>query len=78
MSKVVAVNDRGFRVGQDHQNAKLTNHEVDLLLELRDEGWSYGKLRDAFELSKSGVRKICKGMTRCQVADRYKKIEETA
>ena len=68
MKRIVWVNDRGLRVGEDHQNARLTNAEVDLLLALRDDGWSYRQLALKFEISKSGVRKICKGQTRCQAS----------
>lgn len=74
MKKTVAINDRGLRVGEDHQNAKLTNSEVDLLLTLRDEGWSYLRLAEKFDISKSHARYICKGRWRCQCADRWKTV----
>lgn len=75
MKITVAVNERGQRVGDSHPKAKLTNGEVDLLLMLRDENWSYAQLADKFEISKSGVRRICKGTARCQAAVRFKVIE---
>lgn len=31
----VGVNELGLRVGQDHQNAKLTDAEIELLLRFR-------------------------------------------
>lgn len=75
MRLTVGVNERGIRVGEDHQNAKLTDAEVDLLLELREEhGLSYNELAEKFGLSKSGVRKICKGQTRSQRPERYKTV----
>jgi ribosome-binding protein aMBF1 (putative translation factor) len=74
MRKTVAVNERGIRIGEDHQRAKLTNHEVDLLLELREDGWSYRRLADKFEISKSQVRYICKGHSRCQTAVSFKTV----
>lgn len=76
MKRMVGVNDLGLRVGEDHVNARLTNAEVDLLLELWDEGngMSYRELADKFDISKSGARKICKGQTRCQRATRYKAV----
>lgn len=72
--KTVAVNERGLRVGEDHQNAKLTNEEVDRLLELRDEGLSYRQLARIFEISKSGARQICKGYRRSQTATNWKTV----
>lgn len=74
MKRLVGVNERGLRLGEDHRNARLTNSEVDLLLALRDEGWSYQALADKFDLSKSGARKICKGQNRCQSPVRYKAV----
>ena len=74
MKRVVAVNERGLRIGEDHRLAKLTNDEVDRLLELRDEGWSYRQLANAFEISKSCARNICKGYRRCQCAAKYKTV----
>lgn len=74
MKKTIAINDRGLRVGEDHQNAKLTNYEVDLLLQLRDDGWSYLRLAEKFDISKSQARNICKGRSRCQSADRWKSV----
>lgn len=74
MKRTVGVNELGLRIGEDHVNAKLTNHEVDLLLELRGQGWSYQQLADKFDLSKSGARKICKGVNRCQQPSRFKVV----
>lgn len=61
-----AVNERGMRIGESHPGAVLTDHEVDLLLELRDEGYSYSWLAEKFEVSKGTVAKICTGQRRCQ------------
>ncbi|MDZ7918501.1 hypothetical protein [Rhodoferax sp.] len=72
--RTVGVNDIGRRVGDSHPNAKLTDHEVDLLLSLRDEGWPYSKLATKFEISKSQARNICKGLKRCQIPARYKAV----
>lgn len=73
--QVVAVNERGRRVGEDHHNAGLTNHEVDLLLAMRDEGCTYRFLADCFGISKSSVAMICRGERRCQVAMNFKTVE---
>lgn len=72
--RLIGVNELGARVGDSHHNARLTNGEVDLLLSLRDEGWSYQMLADKFDLSKSGARDICKGYSRNQIPIRYKEV----
>lgn len=64
--KLVAVNAKGYRLGEDHQHAKLTNREVDQLLELHEQGWGYKRLARVFEVSKATVRRICSGARRCQ------------
>lgn len=74
MKRMVGVNELGRRIGEDHVNARLTNSEVDLLLELREAGMSYRELGEKFDISKSGARKICKGQNRCQRATRYKTV----
>lgn len=75
MIKHVAVNDRGSPIGECHHKAELSNHEVDMLLEFREEGWSYKQLADKFEIKKSTVRNICKGICRCQSPHRFKLVE---
>lgn len=75
MKVIVGINDAGMRVGQDHQNAKVSDEDVELLLALHTEGWSYRRLADKFELSKSQVRNICKGRKRSQFPTRWKVIE---
>lgn len=77
MKRTVGVNELGRRIGEDHVNARLTNAEVDLLLELRDLGMSYRELGEKFDISKSGARKICKGQNRCQRATRFKTVHVT-
>ena len=64
LARTIAVNALGRRVGDSHHNARLTDNEVDALLELHGEGWGYRKLAAKFEVSKSLVRNICKGRAR--------------
>jgi hypothetical protein len=77
-NRVIGVNDKGIRVGEDHQHAKLSNAEIDLLLELREEGLSYRQLAEKFEISKSHARYICKGRWRCQAATRFMALDRGA
>lgn len=72
-SKAFGVNDRGQRVGESHPGAVLTDHEVDLLLELRGEGYSLRWLSIKFEVSKTCVAKICRGETRSQTVVVYRR-----
>lgn len=62
--RLLKFNEGGRRIGETHHKAVLTDHEVDLLLELREEGKTYGWLAEKFEVSKMTVRSICRGRTR--------------
>jgi hypothetical protein len=70
MQKLVALNEKGARIGQEHPGAKLTDAEVAVLLDLRDEGFSYSWLAAKFEVSKSCARWICTGRNRSQTVAR--------
>ena len=74
MQKLVALNENGRRVNETHPGAKLTDAEVVLLLELRDEGYSYAWLANKFDISKSGARWICTGRNRNQLAARLVRV----
>lgn len=73
----IATNDRGYRVGQDHHNAKLTDIEVAALI--RDRGpednptMSLSQLAKRYGLSKSGVKGILDGNRRGQAQRLVKK-----
>ena len=66
----IKVNERGLRVGESHPRAVLSDHEVELMLELREDGYSYGWLAKKFEVHKQTVAKICQGVRRGQLAFR--------
>ena len=66
MEKRFAINERGLRIGEDHQNARYTNGEVDMVHQLRDNGWGYKRISQAVEMPLRTVRDICNGRRRCQ------------
>ena len=69
--RVVGLNDRNCVVGQDHPRAVLTNHDVDLMLELREQGYSLSWLAKKFEVSKACAQHVCSGYRRAQVVVRW-------
>lgn len=74
MRKRVGINERGLRVGEDHQNARLTDAEVELVRELHREGMSYGRLAAKFEVSKSLIRYIVQYKRRGQIATEWRTV----
>ncbi len=71
---IVAINELGLRIGEDHQNAKYKNSEIDAVLDLRDTGKSYGKIARLTGMPKSTVRDICTGRRRCQYPTDFKTV----
>ena len=76
-NRTVGVNELGYRVGDSHHRAKLTDGDVELLLSLRVEGWGYGRLAAKFEVSKRTVRDIVHGRTRAQWVASWRKVRIT-
>lgn len=68
-TRLLAVNELGIRVGEDHQRAKLTNAEVDRMLYLHEDlGVGYKRLAQLFAVAVRTVRNICHYERRAQHA----------
>ncbi len=63
----VAVNDKGHVVGEGHHRAILSDHDVDLIWELRAAGVSRAAIAEKFEVSIYTVREILLGRRRAQI-----------
>jgi len=74
MSKLIGVNEKGLRVGEDHPKAKLTNRDVELIRRLHEEGLSYRTIAEKFEVSKMLVCYICTYRRRVSNAVEFKSI----
>lgn len=76
--RFVKVSERGYRIGEDHQSRpSLSDCEVDMLLRMREDDpqtWTYARLAQAFEVSKSTVAGYAQGRRRCQTFARFKPI----
>lgn len=74
MTKVIGLNDRGYRVGQDHHRAKFTDHEVEQMRRLHDGGMSLYRIAKIMETNESTVRDICSHRRRAQAPTKFKKV----
>jgi len=77
--KLIATNERGYRIGEGHHRAKLTDADVEVILYLRFEaGLSCAQIAakwdDGVRISKSTVRDICSGAIRGQIAARLRRV----
>jgi hypothetical protein len=70
----VAINELGRRIGQDHHRAKLTNGEVEMLIQMHEEGIGYRRLAIMFDVSPSAVRYIVKGRIRAQYPTEFRVV----
>lgn len=73
-SVLVAVNDAGIRIGQDHQRAVLSDTEVELMRQLAEGGMAYSELARMFEVSKYTVGRICRYERRAQIPAGFKRM----
>lgn len=73
----VAVNDRGNTVGQDHHRAKLTDHDVWLIHDLRANGVKRADIAAKFECSLHTVIAILAGRRRTHIATSQRNVRRT-
>lgn len=72
---VVAVNERGRRIGESHHNAVIPDALVDQMRDRHEEdGLGYRKIAREFNVALTTVRKICTYERRAQTAERWKTI----
>lgn len=77
MSRICWVNEKGRRIGEGHQRAKLSDADVDLIWALHEAGMGYARIAKKFDCAKSTVRDICTGHTRGQACARIKRLPDT-
>lgn len=69
--EVVGVNEKGLRVGQYHQRAKISDQAVDLIRDLYAGGMTRRELAAKFEVSRPLVDKIVNYKLRVQRPVRF-------
>jgi hypothetical protein len=65
---MIRVIGRGLVVGENHHRAKLSDHEVELIRQLRDEGMHLADIAEKFEIAKSTACYICNFQRRAYLA----------
>ena len=73
--KIVAVNDRGCRIGQYHHNAKLSDEVIDRIRAMHeDDGIGYRMIAKLLNISRHTIRDICRYERRAQTYEHWKKL----
>ena len=73
-SRLVAINERGLRIGQYHHNAKLSDVDVDLVRSLHELGATYRELEARFGVSRWAIGRICRYERRAQSPAGFKRV----
>lgn len=76
-NRMVPLNERGQRIGEGHPRAVLSDHEVDLVHALHDDGMALAEIARKMEVSKGCVWKIVRGRRRGQIAVRWRVLDES-
>ena len=74
MALMIALNEAGYRIGQYHHNATLTDRDVELMLRLRADGYGWKRLARTFDCGVRTVRDVCAGTRRAQVPASWRMI----
>ncbi|KAJ8137845.1 hypothetical protein OY671_008942, partial [Metschnikowia pulcherrima] len=74
----VGVNEKGSRVGEDHQRATLTDHDVESMRQLREEGIGYKRSAKMFDTSVRNVRDIVNYKRRVSTPTAWKTVQGMA
>lgn len=71
--KLIAYNERGWRIGEDHPRAKYTDHEVSQVLALRGAGLTYREISERLEIPWTTIRAMCSGAIRAEQPAHYRR-----
>lgn len=74
MQKLVALNENGNRIGENHPRAKLLDVEVDQVHALREAGFTLRQIGAKMGMSKGGIWKIVHGYRRSQSVARVVRV----
>lgn len=74
MQKLVALNENGNRIGENHPRAKLLDAEIDQVHELAEAGLTLRQIGEKMDMSKGGIWKILNGYRRSQTPARLVRV----
>lgn len=75
-SRLVPVNDRRRRIGEQHPRSVLTDHEVELVHRLREDGMTLAEIARKMEVTKGSIWKIVHGYRRGQVPAGWVRVRD--
>ncbi len=73
-TKYVQIGEYGKRIGETHGRAKLSDHEIDLVRQLKEEGMPAPEIAEKFEVSKRYVYKLVNFERRASVVAEFRRV----
>ncbi len=73
-SKMVGIGELGRRVGESHGRAKLSDHEIDLVRQLKEEGMPAKEIAEKMEISKRYVYKLANFERRACIVAEWRRL----
>jgi transposase len=71
---LIQIGEYGKRIGETHGRAKLSDHEIDLVRQLKEEGMPAGEIAEKFEVSKRYVYKLVNFERRASIVAQYRRV----
>ena len=71
---LVQIGEYGKRVGETHGRAKLSDHEIDLVRQLKEEGMPAAEIASKMEISKRYVYKVVNFERRASIVAQYRRV----
>lgn len=72
----VLLNEKGRRIGESHANARYTDHEVELMRDLYEEGMRPGEIAKKFDAPVNTVRAIVLRISRIQIPFEIREVKD--
>lgn len=74
----VALDERGFRIGETHHNATVTDAQVERIRDLYEyENWNVAQISEHLGISKNTIIKIVRYERRISTPHRWRRINGT-
>ncbi len=73
-TQVVQIGEYGKRIGETHGRAKLSDHEIDLVRQLKEEGMPATEIAAKMEISKRYVYKLVNYERRASVVAEWRRV----
>lgn len=72
--RVIAYNERGYRIGASHHNATIPDEQVAMVIELHDAGLGYRRIAHRLSMNCGTVRDIVLLRRRASIPHHFRRV----